>query len=219
MSIKENRTLIITGGKIEDDFVEKLMKHNRYSMVIAVDRGLEVADRFKLPIDYIVGDFDSISPRLLDQYRERQVTMKTFPVEKDKTDTHLAIELALDNETDAIDLIGATGSRLDHTLANLHLLLLPLQKKTEAYILDPKNKIYLKQDCFTIEKSKQYGDYVSFLPFHGDVHGLRLEGFKYPLPGIFLKAGDSLCISNEIIDDLATVSFTDGILAVFESLD
>ncbi|NLK27719.1 MAG: thiamine diphosphokinase [Clostridiales bacterium] len=219
MSIKENRTLIITGGRIEDEFIKKILESNHYSMIIAVDRGLEVADRFGLPIDYIVGDFDSTSSFLLDKYREKQIPMKSFPVEKDKSDTHLAVELALNIGTDAIDLIGATGTRLDHTLANLHLLLIPLQNKTDAFILDSHNKIYLKQDSFTIDKNRQYGDYISFLPFHGDVHDLRLEGFKYPLPGILLTAGDSLCISNEIMDEQAIVSFTDGILAVFETRD
>lgn len=145
--------------------------------------------------------------------------MEVFPREKDKTDTQIAIELALMRGAEDIELMGATGSRLDHTLANLHLLLLPLQLKREACILDGNNKIYLKDTSFLIEKGKQYGNYVSLLPFSEKVEGLTLKGFQYPLDGIILEAGDSLGISNEIVEEQAAVEFSKGILLVIESLD
>jgi thiamine pyrophosphokinase len=219
MTEMNHKVLIITGGSIDEAFLKNCVENNKYTEIIAVDHGLMAADRLNLPLNHIVGDFDSVSEHILQKYKDSIVPIKTFPMEKDKTDTQIAIEMALSHKAASIHLIGATGSRLDHTLANLHLLLLPLEKQVPACILDTNNKIYLKRESFTLQRKKQHGTYVSFLPFHSDVYGLTLEGFKYPLDRIHLAAGESLCISNEIIEEEAIVSFTKGILAVFETKD
>ncbi|HCA68927.1 MAG TPA: thiamine diphosphokinase [Lachnospiraceae bacterium] len=219
MTEMNHKVLIITGGSIDEAFLKNCVENNKYTEIIAVDHGLMAADRLNLPLNHIVGDFDSVSEHILQKYKDSIVPIKTFPMEKDKTDTQIAIEMALSHKAASIHLIGATGSRLDHTLANLHLLLLPLEKQVPACILDTNNKIYLKRESFTLQRKKQHGTYVSFLPFHSDVYGLTLEGFKYPLDRIHLAAGESLCISNEIVEEEAIVSFTKGILAVFETKD
>ncbi len=219
MTDKRDNILIITGGHIDEDFLQKQISRASYSMIIAADRGLLIADRLKLVPDYIVGDFDSVPEKVLDKYRAASAPIKTFPTEKDKTDTQIALELALMHSPGAIDLVGATGSRLDHTLANLHLLLLPLQLGINACILDENNRIYLKNKSFYLTKEAQHGDYVSLLPFTGEVKGLSLTGFKYPLDHVTMVSGSSLGISNELREEAARVEFTEGILAVFETKD
>lgn len=219
MMEKDNKILIITGGRIEDSFLVDLVKKGQYSKIIAADHGLMAADRLGLTLDYIVGDFDSVSEAVLKKYHEISTPIQTFPTEKDKTDTQIAIELALMHNATAIDIVGATGSRLDHVLANIHLLLLPMQLNIKACILDTNNRIYLQNQSFTIHKEGQYGDYVSLLPFTEKVSGLTLNGFKYPLNQITYNAGSSLGISNEIKDEAAKVEISEGILIVIESRD
>lgn len=219
MIMEENKILIITGGKAEDDFIATLIKKEQYSMIIAADSGLMAADRLNLPLDFIVGDFDSVKGSILQKYKETSTPIETFPTEKDKTDTQIAIELALMHNPSAIDIVGATGSRIDHVLANIHLLLLPMQLGISAAILDPNNKIYLKKESFQIQKSKQYGSFVSLLPFTDKVSGLTLKGFKYPLDHITLCEGSSLGISNEIKEEVALVELLEGILLVIEAID
>ena len=216
---RKDRILIITGGFIEEEFLKELLEKEAYSMIIAADHGLMMSDRLHIPLDYIVGDFDSVPEEILNKYRKASVPMKTFPTEKDKTDTQIAIELALMHNPRAIDLVGATGSRLDHTLANLHLLMLPMQLKVETYLLDRHNKISLRRSGFTLLKAGQYGDFVSLLPFTGEVKGLTLTGFKYPLEQVTMTAGSSLGISNEIAEEEARVELQEGILIVFETRD
>lgn len=216
---KENKILIITGGQIEDSFLSELVKTYHYSIIIAADHGLVAADRLNIPLDFIVGDFDSVSEEILKKYRDISTPIQTFPTEKDKTDTQIAIELALMHNATSIDIIGATGSRLDHALANIHLLILPMRLNIEACIIDINNKIYLKNKSFTIVKEKQFGDYVSLLPFSEKVSGLTLKGFKYPLNHITYTSGCSLGISNEIKEEKANIELSDGILIVIESRD
>lgn len=215
----ENRILIITGGKIEESFLQDRVKKQQYSVIIAVDHGLTAADRCKLKLDFIVGDFDSVPDNLLKKYQEGSIPIKIYPVEKDKTDTELAIELALRLEPTGIDIIGATGTRLDHVLANIHLLLLPMQLGVITCLLDPNNRIHLAKESFEIKKETQYGNYVSLIPFTEKIRELSLSGFKYPLNKVTMTAGNSLGISNEIIDEIARVEFMSGILVVIEARD
>lgn len=213
------KVLIITGGNIDETFLGELVELNQYSEIIAADHGLIAGDHLNLPLDFIVGDFDSVPKEIIERYKRNNVPTITFPIEKDKTDTELAIELAIAHHANSIDIVGASGSRLDHTLANMNLLTIPLDKGIEAYIIDANNKFYLKKENFAIQKTNQYGDYISFLPFHGDVKGLSLRGFKYPLDNVILSPGESLCISNELIDDTGEVRLSQGTLMVFETKD
>lgn len=214
-----NKILIISGGHIDEDFLGRLVSENAYSMIIAADRGLLAADLRDIRPDYIVGDFDSVPSGLLEKYKQMSTPVRTFPTEKDKTDTQIALELALMHNPSVIDIAGGTGSRLDHVLANINLLLLPMQLGIKACILDSNNRIYLSDKSFTIDRSSQYGRFVSLLPFTPEVTGLSLKGFKYPLNKITMTAGSSLGISNEIIEDKAYVEFISGILITAETRD
>jgi thiamine pyrophosphokinase len=213
------RILIISGGNIEEGFLTKLVPGNSYSAIIAADRGLLAADMLDIRPDFIVGDFDSVPPGILEKYKQMSTPVKTFPSEKDKTDTQIAMELALMHNPSAIDIAGGTGSRLDHVLANIHLLVLPMQLGIDACLLDSRNKIYLRDKSFFIDRDCQYGKFVSLLPFTPEVIGLTLRGFKYPLNRVTLTAGSSLGISNEITEERAYVDFISGILIAAETRD
>ena len=62
---------------------------------------------------------------------------------------------------------------------------------------------------------------MSFLPLTEKVQGITLEGFKYPLKDyeFNIKTTLSLGVSNEIIEDEATVSLKSGRLIMIESRD
>lgn len=215
----QNKILIITGGCICEEFLKSLVLNEQYTIIIVADKGLLAAYNLGLEVDFILGDFDSVPANLLSEYKNSASKILRFPSKKDKTDTEIALELALEQKPGIIDLIGATGSRMDHTMANIHLLMPALEQRVNAKILDPNNKIYLKNQSFTIKKDEQYGDYISLLPFSSKIEELTLRGFKYPLDGITLRAGSSLAISNEIMDEVAYVEFKEGILVVFETRD
>lgn len=216
---KVNKILIITGGGIDDRFLAEQVKREQYTTIIAADSGLAAADRLGLVLDFIVGDFDSVPEEILSKYREKSTPIETFPTEKDKTDTQIALELALMQSPASIDILGGTGTRLDHTLANVHLLLLALQLSVPACLMDGKNKISLRNQNFSIRKVNQHGQYVSLLPFTEKVSGLTLTGFKYPLDHVTLAAGSSLGISNVITEEEAFVELSEGILLVIEAED
>jgi thiamine pyrophosphokinase len=70
-----------------------------------------------------------------------------------------------------------------------------------------------------VSKGKQYGNYISLLPLTEEVTGVTLYGFKYPLTDKTLVIGDSLGVSNELIEDEGIIVITSGTLIVVESMD
>jgi thiamine pyrophosphokinase len=213
------KILIITGGYIKEGLLESLIRKEKYSFVIAADKGLVSANRINLKPDYIIGDFDSVPPKLLSEYKAKAIPVETFPKMKDKTDTHIALEIALGYNPSFIDIVGATGSRMDHTISNIELLMNALNQDVNVRILDENNCIYLKNKNFIIKKSEQYGDFISLLAFSNQVNGLKLVGFKYPLNCVTLTKGSSLGVSNELLEEEGRVYFEEGILAVIEARD
>lgn len=116
-------------------------------------------------------------------------------------------------------LVGASGTRFDHTLANVFLLARFEQAGLSACIVDAHNRVSVHHAGFSFGKQEQYGKYISFLALTPKVEGLTLRGFAYPLKGHTLSQESSLCISNEAAAEELCVEFSRGRLLMVESLD
>ena len=211
-------TLIISGGRFDKEFAASWLKTNVYDYVIAVDYGLRYAKELGIMPDLIVGDFDSNGENFIEEYTELGCDVRKCMPDKDDTDTEIAVREAV-LRGNPIDIICATGGRIDHMLANIHVLMLALKAGVEARLLDKGNEIFLKNHSFTLTRAKYSRKYVSFVPFDGIVKGIKLKGFKYTLDGYDLKPGISRCISNEFAEDEAYVEFDSGCLIVINSSD
>lgn len=188
--------------------------------IIAVDRGIEALYQIGITPNHIVGDFDSVSTEILENYQKNsKIKFHQYNPEKDNTDTDMALKLAIELSSSEILIIGALGKRMDHALANIHILKYALDAKIPCQILDKHNKIYLMDKKYTLYKNKTHGKYISLIPLTSMVEGITLKGFKYPLNNDCLSIGISLGVSNEVIEDRATIELEKGILMVIESKD
>ncbi len=79
----------------------------------------------------------------LKKIEEKQVEIIKFPPEKDYTDTEIAIMEAMKRGADTIYLFGGLGTRADHSLGNIGLLLTTKNKGARLLIVDDHNKMYL----------------------------------------------------------------------------
>ena len=210
--------VLICGGSLSAAFLSNVMGKYENPLIYAVDGGLEVADRAGLMPDYLVGDFDTAEAELVASYEGRCVTLRHVP-EKDATDTELAVDDALKRGADEIVLLGATGSRMDHTIANIHMLYRILLQGRVGRIINENNRISLYNKSFSVKKDTLFGTYLSFLPFLGTVTNVSLKGVKYPLTGAELTAGNSLGVSNEVTEETVEVSFSTGYLLMIEARD
>ena len=148
-----------------------------------------------------------------------QIIFHKYNPEKDNTDTDIALKLAIQLKSSNITIMGALGKRMDHALANIHILKETLEVGIPCEIRDSYNKIYLIKDNITLTKNNTYGKYISLIPLTTTVEGITLKGFKYPLNNACLSIGLSLGVSNEIVEEVATIELKEGILIVIESKD
>lgn len=215
-------TLIVSGGYLDSEFACAYMEQHPCELVIAVDSGMEFFYEQGLIPDYIVGDFDSVKTEVLHHFQsmeQKRPVILQFQPEKDETDTELAMRTAIEKGTKTIHLLGATGSRVDHMIGNIHLLGAAMKQGVQCFMVDRHNRIRMIEDGLMLKHQEQYGDYVSLFPFTPQVHGLTLIGFKYPLDHYTLECYHSLGVSNEIVEAEAEISFDEGVLLVIESRD
>ncbi len=211
--------IIFTGGLLTDNLLDLVNRTD--AIVIGVDRGAKwLIDKGIIP-DYFVGDFDSVDKSFLQEIKIKYNNrVHVSPAEKDETDTELAVRLAVSLKPRRITILGGFGTRLDHVLANVHILLQAERENIEARLLGSTNNIrlLLPDTMKKIEKSSRFV-YVSFLPFTELVEGITVKGFKYPLKNAKMKLGTPFGISNELIDSYGTISIEKGILLIIESKD
>ena len=218
-----NDVIIISGGTIQKDFALTFLKKRIKpdTCIIAADRGLEFLAETEYMPDVVVGDFDSLSERgsqYLDSLKNTEI-LRLKP-EKDDSDTQSAVNHMISEGSREILILGATGTRLDHVLANLGLLSMGREKGVHIALADQWNYITLVDSGTVLKKEEQFGKYVSFFTVGGDVSGLTLKGFKYPLDGYDLTVADSgLTVSNEIAAETAEVTYDRGSLLMIMSRD
>ena len=240
------KCVIISGGSIDDAFALEWLERNTYDLLIAADSGMEFSFRNQLTPDVIAGDFDSVGQEAYEYYmdmmkanvhtgahtevnqrNEKSVNVRPeilrLPSEKDDTDTEFVIREAIRRGATKITILGGTGTRLDHVLANVHLLGIGLSCNVAIELVDANNRIrMISSEAVSelmIEKSTQFGDYVSILPFVGTASGVNLQGCKYPLENATIESFCSLGVSNEIVETQARISVKNGVLLVIESRD
>ena len=54
------KTLIVTGGKLEKEFLLKTIQETKFEIIIAVDNGLKILNEININPQHIVGDFDTV---------------------------------------------------------------------------------------------------------------------------------------------------------------
>lgn len=211
------KVMIVSGGNPPSK--ELVMKYiNKVNFVIAADKGGEYLLKFHIIPDLLIGDFDSMSKEVLDKLEEKVKEVKKFPPEKDYTDTEIAIMEAVKRGGEKIYLLGGTGTRIDHTLGNIGLLLSYKKKGIDLLLLDNNNKVYLAKNKMQI-KGKQ-GENISFHALSDNVKNFRILGAKYNiLQGRDISLLDPVAICNEFLDTPINIEYDEGEILILHSVD
>lgn len=206
--------IIITGGQLDPkpEFYKKFI--NTGDIIITADYGTQHALDLGITPDFIVGDMDSINPSILNIMKDKGIKIDAYDTEKDYTDTELAINKAIEYTPANIFIFGAIGDRLDHTLANVHLLKYCLDKGYNARLINSKNDVMLINSRVTIFGHK--GDTVSLLPLSEKVSGIETQGLYYPLKEKTIHIGSTRGISNVMTGDEAEICIKSGFLLIFK---
>ena len=174
------------------------------SLVIAADGGLRHTQDLGLTPDIVLGDFDSLG--------HIPQGAQVFPVEKDDTDSMLAIKQGLGMGCDRFYLYGALdGHRLEHTVANFQALHYLCDHGAQGYLIGNRQIVCALQNG-KMEFPADFRGYFSVFCLGQDAQGVCLQGLKYETDRATLTAGFPLGVSNQFVGKPATVSVENGTL-------
>jgi thiamine pyrophosphokinase len=204
---------IVTGGELKDlAFLRSKIDTLKPAAIICADSGAAHLYALGMIPDAILGDMDSLDPKILNYFEGRGCNIIKYPEGKDETDTWLALDYAMRLVPDEIYLFAASGTRIDHTLANLSLLIQGMIRNVPVKIVDAFCEIFLLKDKCVIEG--EVGQTVSVLPFSGTVTGVTLKGFEFPLENAIMEPGMPYGVSNRLRSTRGTIEVRSGYLLV-----
>lgn len=174
-------------------------------LLIAADGGQIALARMGLRPHLAVGDFDSSD-------MPTNIPTVRHPVEKDDTDTALAVKEGMRRGYKHFILYGCTGGRLDHTLANIQTLHRLSVEGFHGYLVSDDGTV----STVIVNKALQFSPKgtVSILSLTDESLGVTVEGLKYPLNGVRLTNDYPLGVSNEGTGAPAKISVKQGALYV-----
>lgn len=203
----EDVIVLVGGDPVPRDLVPPLPER---AFVIAADSGLHLARDLGLPVHLVVGDLDSVTPEALAEYEARGVPVQRHPVAKDRTDLAIALDAAAAFAPARVTLLGGHGGRLDHLLGNALVLAAETYRDLTLTALVAGATITVVRDRRELRGAPF--DYVSLLPVHGPARGVTTDGLRFPLHGEDLLPGSTRGISNQFLEDRATVALEAGVL-------
>lgn len=193
----------IFGALPVEEFNFEILKED---LVIAADAGIKNAQHFGIIPDYIIGDFDSLG------YTPTDKNTIIHPIEKDDTDTMLAVKSGLEKGYSNFRIFGGIGGRLDHSFANI---------QTACYIAENNGNavFYGNNENFTVIKNNQ-------ITFHEESKGnlsifaleecedVNIKGAYYELENGRLSVNFPLGTSNKFNNKEVTISVGNGKLLI-----
>lgn len=212
-AMKKKKAVVVCGGEIRDYiWLRERIDALDPCRIICADVGAQHCLKIDVSPEVVIGDLDSLDPEAAAALSRRGTRISGYPPEKDETDTQLALQYALSLEPEEIRIFGALGGRLDHTLANLSVLKLALDRGVPARLVDEWSEILLIRERCILEGEE--GQTVSLFPFTSAVTGITLEGFAYSLEGDTMEIGRPYGISNVLTGQQGVISLAEGILIV-----
>lgn len=181
------------------------------SLVLCADGGYQYALQLGIKPDCLVGDFDTYCGTL------PELEIIRHPIQKDDTDTMLAVKLGLARGCDEFVIYGGIGGRLDHTVANIQTLHYLHEQGAHGILLGERNKAMLHTKG-TRRYPREDG-YFSVFAYGGVCKGISLSGTEYPLKDAELTTAFPLGVSNHITAEEAEVSLESGLLLLIFSQD
>lgn len=211
------KIVIVSGGKPPSySLVTKELQDS--SFLICADSGGNCLYKYNIIPDYLMGDFDSINEDAMSFFlKENKCNVERYPSDKDFTDTELVFNKALELGAKEIIFLGCTGTRIDHLMGNIGILIKCLDSNIKGCIKDDNNCIEITNKSVKIREN--YGTTFSLQAYSNVVKNLTIKGAKYELVNYDLAVGDARTISNQFLYEEVEITFDEGVILIFYSKD
>jgi thiamine pyrophosphokinase len=204
------RALIIANGSSPPRKIVRVLQSHA-DLVVCADGGANRARAYGIKPHVIIGDFDSIS-------RSTRTFFSRVPVlavsDQESTDLEKAIEFCIQRRVKFIDVVGATGARVDHAAGNLGCFK-KFGSRVRLRFVDSFG--LLTQVRRSLRISADIGDKLSLIPLDRCV-GVTTENLKYPLQNDLLELGVREGTSNEATGTTVRISLKRGTLLLYRFL-
>ena len=194
------------------------------ALVIAADGGARHAAGLGLQIDRWVGDGDSLGEAGVAELIAAGIRVERAPIDKDESDTELAVLTACRLGATELVILGALGgARIDHALANVALLGLPELAGLDVRLLAAGARLRQLHGPGTdgaaghLDLEGRVGDLVTLLPVGGDAEGVTTRGLQFALDDEPLRVGRTRGLSNVRMASRAGVTLRRGRLLIVET--
>ena len=164
--MKQHFLIIANGPFLSVSHIQKLAKNK---IIIALDGAIEKCETINIVPNILLGDFDSISQKAREKWsifeKEHAENFKLISAEdQSKTDLEKAIVYCDAHNAETIDVVCATGGRMDHTLATLQTLKIHYRDSRKLILhTETENIFFIKNKKINI--TGKIGDYVGITGF------------------------------------------------------
>lgn len=175
--------------------------------VVAADGGTAHLRARGMTPDLVMGDFDSSA-------QPTGGAVAVYPPEKDDTDTMLALKWGWTQGYRRFRLLGGTGGRADHTMANVQALAWLAARGGRGVLVAPDACVTVVRDGSLHFRARAEGT-VSVFAYGGEARGVTLTGLYYPLENGTLSPDFPLGVSNHFTGAPVSIRVTVGVLLVY----
>lgn len=205
--MENKKVLVICDGLLPSyAFIKESIKHHDFT--IACDGAANHLLHHYIQPNLIIGDLDSFDESL---HNPSLFVIKDS--NQETNDLEKALFFALNEGYKQVEIIGALGKRIDHTLKNLSVMLQFNPHFEWLYMRDEFGISFIAGQ--KTELKTEIGTVISLIPISGKVEGIQTEGLKYPLHNEWLENGKRDGTSNENIDSQVIITKTKGELLLF----
>ncbi len=204
----KRRALIIANGEPPKKQL-LLSLANDASLVVCADGGANIALRFGLQPDAIVGDMDSIHAQAFVKFRKITIVEDH---DDNTTDLEKAIRWVISQKIELITVVGATGKRLDHSVGNLGVLV-KFHSDAQINFVDDRGELEFVGRELRFEAKK--GTTVSLIPVTR-CEGVTTIGLEYALKNECLELGVREGTSNKVTGSPVVITVEQGNLLLYK---
>ena len=206
------QAVVALGGELNDSALVRSALDGA-GLIVAADGGARRLAALGIAPHALIGDFDSLGPDELSDYRVAGAAIVPHPAPQQRTDADVAIAEALARGATSLIALGVFGGdRLDHELGNLELLAGDRLRGIPTWAVDGWTAIAVLHGAGVRETHFHGapGDYASIVPITDRVEGVETVGLKWPLSDAVFERGRGQGISNELIGDRAMIRIAIG---------
>ena len=201
-----NNVLISLSGNCSTSYE---LKELTFDEIIGVDNGTaHLFDRSLIP-SKVLGDFDSITPDLLEKVENMDIDLISYESNKDKTDFELSLDSINEPEEKNIFIIGGEEGEIDHLFSIFSLVINYEFATNVTWLYMDKTIVFRNDVSIFLNKGKKF----SIVPLTS-LKSLTITGAKWNVDKEDVEAGSSKTLRNDSVDNQINIRCSNGLFSV-----